>query len=64
MKEEVTLAGKTVEGVSYFDPWFEGFTILFTDGSKLNICERMQVGEITVTYNGQELAYSRELRDE
>ena len=62
--EEVTLAGKTVAGVSYRDPWYEGITILFTDGSKLNVYERTQTGELIVKYNGQELVYERELSDE
>jgi hypothetical protein len=41
---EVLIAGKTVEGIKYPDPWGEGITIKFTDGSELNIYERMQAG--------------------
>ena len=52
---EVTIAGKTVAGVSYPNPWNEGLTILFTDGTVLNIRERMQAGEIVATYEGQEI---------
>lgn len=64
MNEEATIAGKTVQGVSYPDPWGEGITILFTDGSKLNIYERMQAGQIVVKYNGQEVVYERENDDD
>lgn len=60
MNEEATIAGKTVQGVSYPDPWGEGITILFTDGSKLHIYERMQAGQIMVEYNGQEVVYEKE----
>lgn len=64
MNEEATIAGKTVQGVSYPDPWGEGITILFTDGSKLNVYERMQAGQIMVEYNGQEVVYERENDDD
>jgi hypothetical protein len=64
MNEEETIAGKTVQGVSYPDPWGEGITILFTDGSKLHIYERMQAGQIMVEYNGQEVVYERENDDD
>ena len=60
MNEEATIAGKTVQGVSYPDPWGKGITILFTDGSKLHIYERMQAGQIMVEYNGQEVVYEKE----
>lgn len=56
----VELTGKTIEAVSYPNPWDDGITILFTDGSKLHVYERMQAGQITVTYNGQELGYGGE----
>lgn len=55
LKEAVTLAGKVVEGVKYPDSTGQGFSILFTDGTILNIYERMQAGAIVVTYEGQEL---------
>jgi hypothetical protein len=54
-ENQVTIAGKTVAGVSYLNPWNEGLTILFTDGTVLNIRERMQAGEIVATYEGQEI---------
>ena len=55
MNEE-TIAGKTVAGISYPNPWDEGFSILFTDGTVLNVRELRQAGQIVVTYNGQEVA--------
>ena len=64
MSNEVTLAGKTVAGVSYPDSCDEGITILFTDGSKLNVYERMQAGQIMVTYNGQEVICMKEKTNE
>jgi hypothetical protein len=56
---EVLIAGKTVQDVKYADPWGEGITIRFTDGSELYIYERMQAGEIIVLFNGQEVAHGR-----
>ena len=52
---EITMLGKTIMGVSYANTTYKGFSILFTDGTVLKIAERMQVGEIVVTYNGNEL---------
>ena len=57
--KEVLIAGKTVQDVKYADPWGEGITIRFTDGSELYIYERMQAGEIIVLFNGQEVAHGR-----
>lgn len=56
------MAGKVVAGISYPDPWGEGFTIMFTDGTKFNIRERMQAGQIEVFYNNEEVVsdYDRE----
>jgi len=51
---EHDMAGKVVASISYPDPWDEGITIMFTDGTKLNICERMQAGQIIVYYNDVE----------
>ena len=62
--QQETIAGKTVQGVSYPDPWGEGITILFTDGSKLHIYERMQAGQIIVKYDGQEVVYEKEFSDD
>ena len=56
---DVLIAGKTVQDVKYADPWGEGITIRFTDGSELYIYERMQAGEIIVLFNGQEVAHGR-----
>ena len=58
---ETTMAGKTVAGVRYADSYDKGFSILFTDGTVLNISERMQAGAIVVTYNGQEVASERDM---
>lgn len=60
---ETTMAGKTVAGVRYRDSYYEGFSILFTDGTVLSICERMQAGAIVVTYNGQEVVSEKEMED-
>lgn len=57
---EVTMVGKTIAGVSYPDSTENGFTLLFTDGTQLNIFERMQAGAIVVTYEGQEVINERE----
>ncbi len=55
MTNEVTMVGKTIAGVKYANTTYKGLTLLFTDGTKMNICERTQTGEIVVTYEGQEL---------
>lgn len=57
--KDVLIAGKTVQDIKYVDPWGEGITIRFTDGSELYIYERMQAGEIIVMFNGQEIAHGR-----
>jgi hypothetical protein len=40
--------GKTVARVDYVDDYDEGITVIFTDGSILNVSERMQAGQIEV----------------
>ena len=50
---EITMVGKTIAGVNYANSTYKGFTLLFTDGTELNIYERTQSGEIVVTYEGQ-----------
>ena len=57
---ELNIAGKTVASISYPDPWSEGLTIVFTDGSKLNVYERMQAGEIIASYNGEMIVHERD----
>jgi len=57
---ELDITGKTVESISYPDPWSEGLTIVFTDGSKLNVYERMQAGEIIATYNEEVVVHERD----
>lgn len=57
---EHDMAGKVVAGISYPDPWDEGITITFTDGTTLNICERMQAGQIIVYYNDVEVKHDPE----
>ena len=59
MTNEVTMVGKTIAGVSYPDSTENGFSILFTDGTVLNIYERMQAGAIVVKYQGQEVVNER-----
>jgi hypothetical protein len=54
-ENEITIAGKTVAGVSYPDSTEHGFSIMFTDGTVLNIRELMQAGAIVATYEGQEI---------
>ena len=60
MTNEVTMVGKTIAGVIYPDSTENGFSILFTDWTVLNISERMQAGAIVVTYEGQEVINERE----
>lgn len=60
-ENEVTIAGKTVAGISYPDS--EEFSILFTDGTVLQVLERSQSGQIQVTYNGHLLADGRSSHD-
>ena len=57
---ELNIAGKTVKSISYPDPWSEGLTIVFTDGSELNVYERMQAGEIIATYNEEVIVHERD----
>jgi hypothetical protein len=45
------IAGKTVATAKYSDPWDEGMTIVFTDGTVLKVRERTQSGEIEVFVN-------------
>ena len=61
---ELDIAGKTVESISYTDPWSAGLTIVFTDGSKLNVYERMQAGEIIATYNDEIIIHERDFEYE
>ena len=49
------LVGKTVASVEYANPWDKGLTIIFTDGTKLEVNEEMQSGEINVVLNGQDV---------
>ena len=45
------IVGKTVATATYSDPWDEGLTIVFTDGTVLKVRERTQSGEIQVFLN-------------
>jgi hypothetical protein len=63
-ENQVTIAGKTVAGVSYPNPWDEGISILFTDGTVLNVYERCQAGEIVATYEGQVISSEWEAKDD
>jgi hypothetical protein len=45
------LIGKTVSTVMYSDPWDEGLTIVFTDGTVLKVRERTQSGQIEASLN-------------
>ena len=54
MKPEV-LVGKTIESVKYANPWEEGLFLHFTDGTCLNVYERMQAGEIVAVYSDKEV---------
>ena len=45
------IVGKTVATAKYSDPWDEGLTIVFTDGTVLKVRERTQSGEIEVFVN-------------
>jgi len=49
--------GKTVARIDYVDDYDEGITVIFTDGSMLNVSERMQAGQIEVcaaVYEGEQ----------
>ena len=41
-------AGKTVERIDYVDDFGEGISVVFTDGSVLNVSEAMQAGMLSV----------------
>jgi hypothetical protein len=45
------IVGKTVATATYSDPWDEGLTIVFTDGTVLKVRERTQSGQIEVSVN-------------
>lgn len=53
------LVGKTIATITYKNPWDKGLSITFTDGTSLNVYERMQAGEIqawvTEDHNGYEV---------
>jgi len=59
-----TIVGKTIASVRYIDPWNQGLTIVFTDGTKLRVDERMQAGEINVALNNEPVSYERDLEQE
>ena len=50
-------AGKTVARIDYVDDFDEGISVVFTDGSVLNVCEAMQAGMLSVSgfINEQEI---------
>ena len=41
--------GKTVARIDYVDDFDEGISVVFTDGSVLNVCEAMQAGMLSVS---------------
>jgi hypothetical protein len=41
--------GKTVARIDYVDDFGEGISVVFTDGSVLNVCEAMQAGKLSVS---------------
>ena len=49
--------GKTVARIDYVDDFDEGISVVFTDGSVLNVCEAMQAGMLSVSafINEQEI---------
>ena len=49
------LVGKQVVSVVYTDPWGEGLTMHFNDGTSLHINEAMQAGELAVFVDGAEV---------
>jgi hypothetical protein len=49
------LIGKTVAQVQYENSYEGGVHLVFTDGTTLNVSERMQAGEIRVFLNGEEI---------
>ena len=49
------LEGKVVDSCLYIDAYDDGVMITFTDGTVLQITERMQAGELRVLLNGNKL---------
>lgn len=49
------IVGKTVASVEYKDARDEGMIILFKDGTRLEVTEARQAGEILVKLDGQEI---------
>jgi len=49
--------GRTVARIDYVDDFDEGISVVFTDGSVLNVSERQQAGQLSVSgfLNEQEL---------
>ena len=50
---EKKLVGKTVASVVYEDPWNNGITLTFTDGTKLKVVDTTQVGNMGVFIDGE-----------
>lgn len=58
------LIGKTVATVEYKDARDEGMCIVFTDGTRFEVKEARQAGEILVKVNGQEIQSDRQRADD
>jgi hypothetical protein len=49
------LVGKVVASVVYQDPWNNGITLTFTDGTQLKVRDSTQVGDMEVFVGGVEM---------
>jgi hypothetical protein len=49
------LVGKTIAGVVYQDPWNNGITLTFTDGTEVRVRDTTQVGDMEVLIDGVEM---------
>lgn len=47
------LIGKVVASVVYQDPWNNGITLTFTDGTELKVKDTTQVGKMGVLVDGE-----------
>ena len=49
------LVGKTISSVVYQDPWNNGITLTFTDGTEVKVRDTTQVGDMEVLVDGVEM---------
>lgn len=49
------LVGKTIKSVVYQDPWNNGITLTFTDGTEVRVRDTTQTGDMEVLIDGEEM---------